>query len=188
YSRIVNAPCYIDLEILKKEPDQRLYNKGPQNVAVLLEGNFLSAYQFRLPPEIAENKALEFQPRSTKPGKMIVISDGDIIKNQFRMKDGQVLPLGYDQWTRQTFGNKDLLLNVMNYLCDESGLITVRSRELKLRQLDPMKINEQRIIWQVVNIVVPLLLILIFGLVKYQLRKRKFSAAYSKPPAHNPTL
>ncbi len=181
YSRTVNAPCYIDLDILKKEPDQRLYNKGPQNVAVLLEGNFVSAYQFRLPPEIADNKEIEFQRKSAKPGKMIVISDGDVIKNQFRVKDGQVLPLGYDQWTRQTFGNKDFLLNAMNYLCDESGLIMVRSRELKLRQLDPMKINNQRVIWQVVNLIVPLLLILIFGLVKYQMRKRKFSTTTAKP-------
>lgn len=176
YSRVVNAPCYIDLEILKQRPDERLYNRGPQNTGILLEGSFTSAYQFRIPPEIAENREIEFQKQTHKPGKMIVISDGDVVKNQFRMKDGEVLPLGYDQWTRQNFGNKDLLLNVMNYLCDESGLISVRSRELKLRQLDPMKINNQRVIWQVINIVVPLILILIFGLVKYQLRKRKFSS------------
>ncbi len=175
YSRTVNAPVYIDIDIVKEKPDERLYNKGPQPVAVLLEGNFISAFQFRIPPELANNKELDFQSKSVKPGKMIVVGDGDIIKNQFHISKGYVLPLGFDQFTRQTFGNKDFILNSINYLCDESGLISVRSRELKLRLLDSTKTSKQRLFWQLLNTIAPILLILGFGIVKYRLRKRKFS-------------
>jgi ABC-2 type transport system permease protein len=165
----------IDLDILKKEPDERMFNSGEQPVAVLLEGNFVSDYQFRIPPELAENKELDFQPKSVKPTKMVVVADGDIIKNQFDISQGYPLPLGYDQYTRKTFGNKDFILNVMNYLCDDSGLITVRSRELTLRSLDMTKANKQRFFWQIVNTILPLVLVLGFALVKFRLRKRKYS-------------
>jgi ABC-2 type transport system permease protein len=159
-----------------------MFNQGPQNVAMLLEGNFTSSYQFRLPPEITEDKSLEFHPQSIKPGKMIIVGDGDIAKNQFRAKDGQILPLGYDQWTGQTYGNKDFLLNVVNYLTDDSGLITVRSRELKLRQLDPMKISGQRVTWQIINVLVPVLLLIIFALVRFRIRKNKYLPKEIKKP------
>jgi ABC-2 type transport system permease protein len=175
YSRVVNAPALIDLDILKKEPDERMFNKGQQPVAVLLEGNFVSDYQFRIPPELAENKELDFQPKSVKSTKMVVVTDGDIIKNQFDISQGYPLPLGYDQYTRKTFGNKDFILNVMNYLCDDSGLITVRSRELTLRSLDITKINKQRFFLQMANTILPLVLVLGFALVKFRIRKRKYS-------------
>lgn len=181
YSRTVNAPALVDLEILREEPDERLYNKGPQTVAVLLEGVFTSAYLFRIPPELMENKELGVRNKS-KPTKMIVIADGDVARNQFHISQGYPLPLGYDQWTRQTFGNKDLLLNAMNYLCDDSGLISVRSRELRLRLLDNARIANQRLFWQLVNLLIPILLISVLGLALYHLRKRK----YARPgPIHS---
>jgi ABC-2 type transport system permease protein len=173
YSRIVNAPVYIDLEILKKPAEESQYNKGPQPVAVLLEGNFISSFMYRIPPELSENKDLQFLPKSHKPTKMIVVGDGDIIKNQ--LSQGYFLPLGYDQYTRQTFGNRDFILNAMNYLCDDSGLITVRSRELTLRMLDTTKIESHRLFWQILNIVLPIILILIFSFIKLKLRSRKYS-------------
>lgn len=175
YSRTVNAPVYIDLEILKKPSDENQYNQGPQSVAVLLEGTFTSSFLFRLPPELADNKDLQFLSKSRKPSKMIVVGDGDIIKNQFQLTQGYPLPLGYDQYTRQTFGNKDFLLNAMNYLCDDSGLITVRSRELTLRMLDTTKIESQRFFWQILNVLLPLILILIFSFIKLRIRARRYS-------------
>lgn len=175
YSRVVNAPVYIDLEVLKKPADDNQYNKGPQPVAVLLEGSFTSSFLFRIPPELAENKDLQFLARSRKPSKMIVIGDGDIIKSQFQLTRGYALPLGYDQYTRQTFGNKDFLLNAMNFLCDDSGLISVRSRELKLRMLDSTKVTSQRLFWQILNLVLPLALILIFSIVKLRIRAVRYS-------------
>jgi ABC-2 type transport system permease protein len=175
YSRTANAPVLIDLDILQKEPDERMFSQGPQPVALLLEGDYISNFQFRIPPDLAENKDLDFQPKSAKPTKMVIVSDGDIIKNQFEISKGYPLPLGYDQYTRKTFGNKDFILNVMNYLCDDSGLITVRSRELTMRSLDVTKANKQRLFWQLLNTLLPVFLILVFAVVKFQVRKRKYS-------------
>jgi ABC-2 type transport system permease protein len=176
YSRTVNAPALIDLEILKKQPNERMFNKGPFPVAVLLEGEFPSSFLFRIPPELADNPALGFKPKSKKT-KMIVIADGDIVKNQFHFSQGYPLPLGYDQYTKQTFGNKDLAMNAINFLCDDSGLISVRSRELKLRMLDTARVAKQRLFWQLLNILLPVLLIAGFGIVKYRLRRK----AYARP-------
>jgi len=176
YARTVNAPALIDLEILKKQPDERIFNKGPFPVAVLLEGEFPSSYLFRIPPELAGNPALDFKSKSKKT-KMIFIADGDIVKNQFHYSQGYPLPLGFDQYTKQTFGNKDLALNAINYLCDDSGLISVRSRELKLRMLDTARVAKQRLFWQLLNILLPVLLISGFGIAKYRVRK----LAYSDP-------
>ena len=181
YSRTVNVPALIDLQILSKEPDQEQFSQGPQPVGVLLEGSFTSAFQFRIPPELAQNQALGFREKS-KPTKMVVIADGDVAKNQFHYRDGYPLPLGFDQYTRETFGNKDLLMNVMNYLTDDSGLISVRSRELKLRQLDTARLTDEKIYWQLLNIFGPLLIIGIFGFVKLWIRRRKYA------PKHHLTL
>ncbi|MDP1621970.1 MAG: gliding motility-associated ABC transporter substrate-binding protein GldG [Bacteroidales bacterium] len=177
YSRTVKAPALIDLEILKKEPNERIFSKGPFPVAVLLEGQFASAYLHRIPPELAGNLSLGFKPIS-KTTKMIVIADGDIVKNQFHFSQGYPLPLGYDQYTKQTFGNNDLAMNAINYLCDDSGLISVRSRELKLRMLDSAKVEKQRFFWQLINILLPILLISGLGMVKYHLRKRAYARIF----------
>jgi ABC-2 type transport system permease protein len=179
YSRTVNAPALVDLEILKKQPNERMFNKGPFPVAVLLEGEFSSSFLFRIPPDLAGNPVLGFKPKSKKT-KMIIIADGDIVKNQFHYSQGYPLPLGFDQYTKQTFGNKDLALNAINYLCDDSGLISVRSRELKLRMLDTAKVAKQRLFWQIFNILLPILIITGFGFLKYQLRKRSFAGPVRK--------
>lgn len=174
YSRLINTPVIIDLDIMKKQPDERLYNKPFQPVAVLLEGEFKSNFANRLNSEIAENENIKFLDKS-KPTEMIVISDGDIIKSQFHYSKGFPLPLGYDQYTGQTFGNKEFILNCMNYLCDETGLITVRSRELKLRLLDKTIIEKSKIKWQLINILIPIVLISILSFLMYYIRKRNFA-------------
>ncbi|MCX6267913.1 MAG: gliding motility-associated ABC transporter substrate-binding protein GldG [Bacteroidetes bacterium] len=179
YARTVNAPALIDLEILKQQPNERMFNQGPLPVAVLLEGVFVSAFLYRIPPELADNASLGFKPKSKKT-KMIVIADGDLAKNQFHFSQGYPLPLGFDQYTKQTFGNKDLLLNAVNFLCDDSGLISVRSRELKLRMLDTGKVAKQRLFWQLINILLPILLISGFGFIKYKLRKRAYAGPVRK--------
>jgi len=174
YSRLINTPVIIDLDIMKKKPEERLYNKPFQVVAVLLEGEFTSNFANRINQEILESKDIKFVEKS-KPTAMIVISDGDIIKSQFHYSKGFPLPLGYDQYTGQTFGNKEFILNCMNYLCDESGLITVRSRELKLRLLDKTIIEKSKIKWQLINIFVPIIIISLLSLLMYYIRKRKYA-------------
>jgi len=174
YSRLINTPVIIDLDIMKKQPEERLYNKPFQPVAVLLEGEFQSNFANRISHEISESNDIKFIDKS-KPTAMIVVSDGDIIKSQFHYSKGFPLPLGYDQYTGQTFGNKEFILNCMNYLCDESGLITVRSRELKLRLLDKTVIEKSKIKWQLINIFIPIVIITVLSLLMYYIRKRKFA-------------
>ena len=174
YSRIVYTPALISLNILREEPDEDIYNKPGQPVAVLLEGEFESAFKNIISPVIANDKEIGFLEKGV-PNKMVVISDGDIIRNQLHIPQGYPLPLGYDQFTRQTFGNKELILNVMNYLCDDSGLISIRSRELKLRLLDKTKISNNKLFWQLLNTLLPVLLVIIFGIIWAWVRKRRYA-------------
>lgn len=182
YSRALNAPVYIDLEILREQPDQRAFNKGPYPIALLLEGAFVSSFLHRIPPDIADNPDFGYKSKG-KPTKMIVMADGDLARNQFHFQQGYPLPLGYDQYTRQTFGNKDLLLNAVNYLCDETGLISVRSRELKLRMLDTAKVTRERTFWQVVNTIGPVVLVVVMGLILARIRRN----AYGRMSTNNPS-
>jgi ABC-2 type transport system permease protein len=176
YSRVVNAPVFISLEILGEHPDERLYRTENVPVAALIEGVFPSLYNNRIPPELIESPEIDFKAESAKT-KMIIISDGDVIKNQMQLNRGNYLPLplGYDKFTGQQFGNKELILNVMNYLTDDSGLISIRSRELKLRLLDRQRVENERAYWQVFNTVLPILLVIIFGFFRLMLRKRRYA-------------
>ena len=174
YSRTISTPALITLAILEQEPDERAYSGPQKTVAVLLEGEFRSDYENRLPPEIQNNKDIGFLLKS-KPTKMIVVSDGDVIRNQLHFSQGYPMPLGYDQYTGQTFGNKDFILNALDYLLDESGLISIRSREVKLRLLDMTRVNNHKIFWQSFNIFFPVLLVIVYGLIRYYLRKRKYT-------------
>lgn len=176
YARTVNTPVIISLDILQKEPDQRLYNKQDIPVAALMEGKFESLFNNRIPPEIRDDQSIGFVGES-RPTKMIIVGDGDIIKNQVNRTGEKPVPfpLGYDRYTRKTFGNKDFILNAMNYLIDENSLITIRSRDVKLRLLDKTKVNENRFFWQLLNTVLPVALIFVFSFAMFAIRKRKYS-------------
>ena len=178
YSRTLRTPVLISLDILKKEPETKLFDKPELPVAVLLEGEFHSVFKNRIPEEIANNKEIDFRTKSVA-NRMIVISDGDVIKNQLQKYNGSFypLPLGYDKYTRETLGNKDFIMNCVDYLCDETGLISVRSREIKLRLLDKTKYSNNKVFWQVLNTGLPVLLIFVFAVIQSFFRKRK----YGKP-------
>jgi ABC-2 type transport system permease protein len=173
YSRIVKTPALITLAILEQEPDVRVYAGPQQSIAVLLEGEFRSNFENRIPPEIQNSKDIGFVALS-QPSRMLVVSDGDVIRNQLHFSQGYPMPLGYDQYTGESFGNKDFILNAMDYLVDESGLISIRSRELKLRLLDMNRVNQNKLFWQAFNTVFPVLLVILFGLVRHYLRRRKY--------------
>jgi len=174
YSRTLNSPVRISLEVLKQEPQEKQYNKSFLPLSVLLEGQFESLYKNRIPPAIANDSAIDFKTNSVAT-KMIFIADGDVCKNQVQKNTQNVYPLGYDRFSGQTFGNKNFLLNCMNYLLDNSGLISVRSRELKLRLLDKQKIENSRVSLQVASTTIPILLIITLGLVQFFLRKKKYN-------------
>ena len=174
YTRTMGIPAMISLGITRQPPDERLYQGPPQPLAVLLEGVFESHFKNRIPPSLAGAKEIGFKEKSEKTS-MIIVSDGDIIKNQFHIPDAYPLPLGYDQFTRETFGNKEFILNALNYLTDGPGLISIRSRELKLRLLDKTKINKGLIKWQLINLLIPIFIVVLVGILLIWLRKRKYT-------------
>ena len=173
YTKIVNAPVRINLGMVNIRPDERQYRKQYQPVAVLLEGSFHSLFDNRIAPAIARDSAIGFK-NIGKPAKMIVVADGNIARNSFD-RNGQPLPLGFDIYTRRTFGNKDFILNCMNYLCDDSGLMSARLREVKLRMLNKKKITLERFYWQTLNVVGPLVLIGLLALITNYIRKNKYA-------------
>jgi ABC-2 type transport system permease protein len=176
YSRTVRAPVLISLDILGERPDQRLFNRNNIPVAAKISGTFESLYKNRVPPDITESSEIDFREESL-PTKMIVVADGDVIRNQMQLTQGNYLPLplGFDRFTGQQFGNRDFVLNVMNYLTDDSGLITIRSRELKLRLLDRTKTENQRARWQLINVGLPVLLVLVFGVAQSAIRRKRYA-------------
>jgi ABC-2 type transport system permease protein len=173
-SRILNSPARISLNILRETPDPRQYSSSGLPFAVLLEGTFTSNFRNRMSPQIRNNDKIGFVESGIKPGAMIIVGDGDIIKNSYSRATGRMAPLGYDRYTGEQFGNKDFLLNCVNYLCDDSGLISVRSREVKLRLLDETQVKASRTAIQVKNVAVPIILILLAGVILSFLRKRQF--------------
>lgn len=174
YTNIAAAPTYITLGMLRQAPDQRMFSQKSQNVAYLLKGEFESLYSNRMTSEIVESKEIGFKT-SSEPTSMIVVADGDLIRNQFHIPKGYPLPLGFDQYTQITYGNKDFIENAVSYLVDGEGLIEVRNRELKIRLLDANKINNDALIWQVVNVLLPSVVVIIFGIVLAIIRKRRFT-------------
>ncbi len=171
YTKVVKSPHRVSLNLLEQEPQLEQYQAGEQMIATLLEGEFTSVFQNRLVPQGA---GIQFQEKS-KPTKMLVVADGDIIKNHVS-KSGNPYPLGYNPFSKEQFnGNKNFIVNAVNYLLDNEGLIEIRSRELKLRLLDKNEVSEHKLKWQIINIFLPILLILILGFIWNYLRKRKYA-------------
>lgn len=174
YTKVSAAPVFISLSLLRQAPDKRMFSQQSQNVAYLLKGKFESLYANRMAAAILESEEIGFMP-SGEETAMIVVADGDIIRNQFHIPKGYPLPLGFDQYTQVTYGNKEFIENAVSYLVDGEGLISIRSRELKIRLLDMNKVNDNTMLWQVVNVIVPSALVVVFGFVLALIRKRKFT-------------
>ena len=169
----IGTPSFIELQSIANEVVETDYNKGNQLFAVLLEGAFNSAYKNRIQPF----KTPLYKENSNN-NKMVVISDGDIGKNQILKDDAskiQPLDLNRDKWTHQQFGNKDFLLNVVDYLLDDVGLIELRNKTLKINILDKQKAFKERLYWQFFNVIFPLIFLLCFGVLFSFLRRRKYA-------------
>ena len=182
YTKVSTAPVYISLEILNERPNAKMFPQKGLTTAYLLNGVFQSLYANRMPESITDSPEIGFKTESV-PTSMIVVADGDIIRNQLAQLDyakknnkrvGAPLPLGYDQYTNNTYGNKQFIDNAISYLMEGEGLISVRSRELKIRLLDINKVNGNPIMWQLINVVLPSALMIIFGIVLSILRKKKY--------------
>lgn len=174
YTKTQPTPARVSLAMIKNKPNETQFQNSFQNIACLLEGNFESVYNNRISSVFMNDSAYDFKSLS-KPTRMIVISDGDIAKNEYQKSTGMIYPLGYDIYMKQQFANKTFLLNCMNYLLDDEGLLQLRSREVKLRLLDKKKIISQATKWKLTNVVYPLLGLIILGLLQFYIRKKKYS-------------
>ncbi|MDR1793269.1 MAG: gliding motility-associated ABC transporter substrate-binding protein GldG [Bacteroidales bacterium] len=168
-TKMVNAPAVVSLQTLKKRANLLEFNRKHLPVSVLVEGVFHSVFSSIEGKDVAK---LEFIPQS-KPTKMIFVADGDMIKNQIAA-DGYVYPLGVDRFTGQFFGNKNFLLNAVNYLCDDENILQVRSKDFKMRLLDSKKIIKEKAQWQVLNMILPLALVIILALILFFIRYLKY--------------
>jgi len=174
-TRTVTPPLVISLDEAEERLPQDMFTAGALPVAVLLEGTFPSVFTNRMTESIMGEAGRTILTES-KPTKMIVVADGDIIRNEVSWAKGvaEPLTLGLDRYTMQTFGNKDFLVNSINYLVHDNGLIEMRSREIKPRLLDQARIKSQRTMWQLVNTLVPVLIIILAGVAYNRLRQRHF--------------
>ena len=171
YSRPVGTPIEVNLNMVEDKPEPKEFPIAGSNmpVAVLLEGKFNSVYQ---------NRVLPFKDPSFKAqgknNKMIIVSDGDVVRNQYD-KNYQPLELGYDKWTNNLYANKEFMMNCVNYLLDDNGLINIRNKAVDLPLLDRERVHEEYTYIQIITIGMPLLLLLIFGVLFTFIRKRKYS-------------
>jgi len=176
YSRTISPPMIISLKEAETLPDEAAFNKINMPIAVLLEGVFSSAFVNRPVNKITEGQDIEFREES-KPTRMIVVADADIIRNEVRRSGTEAMPLtlGQDKYTGEIFGNKDFLLNCLNYLVDDKGIMELRSRELKLRLLNNSKVKNEKLKWQMINTLGPVILLLLAGFAYNWLRRRKYT-------------
>jgi len=177
HTRLVRQPFRISTEIFAERPQPNRFPLANLPVAVLLEGKFTSHYKNRLPEELTQNKLFKVLDKSIAPGKMIVIGDGEIGRNYVSHQGGQVRysPLGYDRYNPNiSFGNKDFLLNCINYLMDDEGVMGIRTREVRLRLMDFARLTEERTKWQIINLLGPVLVVLLGGGLYLFYRRRKY--------------
>ena len=175
YVRTVNVPAFINLAQIEQSPLEGEFTQSNIPVAVLLEGMFPSVFTNRPLASYNNGNPFRFREKSV-PTRMIIVSDADVIRNEVRRRgDGAyIIPLGFDRYTNQTYGNKDLIVNMVNYLNDDSGLMNLKSREFKLRLLDKNKVLEHRTKWQVLNLLIPSLTLMVFVGIWLLIRRKRY--------------
>jgi len=172
YSRKFTAPVKVSVNELRKNIKPEDFSQGDIAVGYLLEGKFSSLYKNRFLPEGADQQT--FKPDGVAT-KLIVIADGDLARNDINPRTRQVQALGFDPFTNQTFANRDFLMNAMAYLSQDDGLIQARNKRVAIRPLDKNKLAAERTQWQMINLVVPLVLLIGYGMFRAYWRKRKFA-------------
>jgi ABC-2 type transport system permease protein len=176
YSRKNAAPVRVDVNDLRNQAKADAFNEGSLPMGFLLEGTFTSLYKNRFAPKGVNPDGFK---ASSVPTRLIILADGDIARNEVNWRQGRAQPVGYDPVTEYTFSNKDLLMNLVSYLVDPNGLINARNNEIKLRPLDTERIKGERTYWQVLNLVLPMVLLIVFGILLMFWRKRRFTQFHS---------
>jgi len=178
-ARILTTPVKVSWNSVQNEEDKKTFTKHQVPVAVLLEGKFSSLFANRVSQVQKDSFAayhLPFLPANEGDNKMIVIADGDIALNAVTQKDGP-LPMGMNMYTRYQYANKEFIMNCIEYMTDNSGILETRGKDFTLRLLDKKKVEEEKAKWQFINMAVPVLLVLLFGLLYQYLRKRKYQGS-----------
>lgn len=173
YNKLHNAPKLLSLQMAAEQPDPRDYASTSKTVGVLMAGSFPSVFYNRALPAGIPTSYGNFE--KSKPTRMIVIGDGDIFKNQVSATDNSVFPLGFDRFTQQNFGNKALLLNIADYLSSEDNLIALRNKDIKVRLLDKTRVRTEKLTWQIMNALLPIGLLVLFGIFQHYYRKYKYT-------------
>jgi len=178
-ARSLSTPAIVSLNSLQTEEDMKTFNQKNIPVTVLLEGKFSSIFSNRISSALADTLAKmygqPFLPSSQFDNKMIISSDADLVMNEVtQSRDPQKTPMGWNQYTQRTYANKDFFLNCLEYLVNPSGILETRSKDFTLRLLDPKKVEASRTKWQLINIAVPILGVLIFGFIYQALRRKKY--------------
>ena len=177
YSRVAASPMRVSLTMLKYPQRTTLFNQPNQPIAVLLEGNFNSLFANRLAASFLhiyqDSLHRTFKGATDKATSMIVIADGDIAENDFSKARGP-MEMGYWRYSDTRYANKTFVLNCLEYLVDQSKLMEARTKESRLRLLDAGRVTDEKLQWQIVNIILPIVLILIFASAYTFIRKRKF--------------
>lgn len=177
HSRFQLQPIELDFEILREDLIAEKFNKKDLTLAVLLEGTFSSLYEHRVTPGMLaglQQLNLEFLTQS-RPSKMIVVADGDIAKDPVVPGKDGYFPLGYNRFERYTFANKEFLVNAVEYLLDEAGMLEARNRQVALRLLDTVKAKKEAGMWRLINIVAPLLVLVLFGWIFNLVRRKRYA-------------
>jgi ABC-2 type transport system permease protein len=177
YTHLKTVPSLVSLSEIRQKHQQGEFDKSYLPIAVMVEGVFPSNFKNRMLQELKLKGQFQFRDESI-PNKMLVVADGDIIRNEVRETPNGIMisPLGFDKYTSQTFGNKEFILNSVNYLTDETGLMNLRTREVKLRLLDKVRLQEDKIEWQIINVLLPVLLVIAAGIGFTVWRRRKYAA------------
>jgi ABC-2 type transport system permease protein len=176
-SRLQFPPVKMDFEFLRYDLDPEKFDKGPQPVAMLLEGVFNSRYENRLTEDfraLLANINQDFRAQSP-PTRMLVVADGDVARNHVNWKNQTHSPLGYNEFEQYRFANKDFLINAIEYLVDEGGLIEARGKEVKLRRLDATRAQAERARWRLLNMGLPMVFLALFALAYHWLRRRRYA-------------
>ncbi|MCG8582768.1 MAG: gliding motility-associated ABC transporter substrate-binding protein GldG [Bacteroidales bacterium] len=174
YTKVNKTPVFISMADVNKQPVQAEFNSPHQTVAIIQEGNFPSVFANRQMP--AGIRGINERMDVSVNTRLMVVADGDIIRNQVRFKQSnpQIFPLGYDEGSQQQYGNKDFIVNAVNYLCDEDGWMQLRGRHLTLRLLDKQKISEGTGWLKWLNVVLPIVLMGLASLLFVYIRYRRF--------------
>ena len=175
YARRVKSPSSVSLENIKNPPARELFNQSFIPVGVLVEGEFTSVFQNRMIENLGTGIS-DFQAKS-KPAKMVVIADAGLIANNvnYSHQPPQIQELGYDRVSKQTFGNKEFLLNTIFYMNDEAGIMQLRDRTVQLRLLDKVRLREEKSFWQLLNVLAPMVVVLLFGMCYNIIRRYRYS-------------